>query len=549
MRTTTRSIVLAFVTLASAVVLGVVSIMGAGLSLAGVSTVTALIMGGSGTPDPDQEVGYVPNVSSYYIYPNSACRPDNCTLQAVVTPEDAWPLYGGPDALTWQQSILKGLEIYDAAVRTQLQTADKKVVIFGYSQSTAILALEKRALADDPTIPPALIDKLQLVAIGNVSRPNGGLNARLPGFTLPIVEFPFGPAMPTDTTIETTDVALKWDIIADAPLYALNLLAMLNALVGGPGFGINHGSYPNPEGDPPAGLVGGYTQAEWQAIMDKPEAYAAAHPDVVTVQKYGDTKYVTVAPKVLPLLVPLHNVGLGLVADLLEPALRVIIEETGYDRSIPYGKPTPFQLVPVFDPIKLALDVIAAIPEGVVQALNGGRPPLTLPETKTTSSLATPSGSADHTVTVDLPNDGMTDPPSESATSNSHATTANRMGAQTGDNASGSMVESSSGDTRVNQVDSAKQDIPNGPETSCEDVAETKQDLPNAPEEIKKDDVDPEEIKKDAVEVNTDRSGSVSLDFSPKKQADGDTGGATAGPDDAGSAESPKGPASEQPAA
>ena len=328
----------------------------------------------------------MPNVSSYYIFPNSACQPDNCTLKSIVTPEEAWPLYGGLTALTWKQSILDGVEIYDAAVRTQLPTDDTNVVMFGYSQSGAILAIEKRALADDPTIPQDQIDKLQLVVIGNVSRPNGGLNGRLPGVTLPIIEFPFGPTMPTDTTIETTDIALKWDIIADAPLVVTNPLAMLNALIGGPGFGIIHGTYPNPEGVPPTGLVGGYTQEEWQTIMDDPVAFAALHPDVVNVQTYGDTTYITVTPKVLPLVVPLHSIGLGFVADLIEPALRVIIEETGYDRSIPYGQPTPFRLFPVFDPIKLAVDVIAAIPQGIQQALNGGPPPLVGPNGPTTDS-------------------------------------------------------------------------------------------------------------------------------------------------------------------
>ena len=346
-------------------------------------------MGGSGTPDPDQEVGYVPNVSSYYIFPNSACQPDNCTLKSIVTPEEAWPLYGGLTARTWKQSILDGVEIYDAAVRAQLPTADTNVVLFGYSQSGAILAIEKRALADDPTIPQAQKDKLQIVVIGNVSRPNGGLNGRLPGVTIPIIEFPFGPTMPTDTGIETTDVALKWDIIADAPLYLTNGLALLNAFIGGPGFGIVHGTYPNPENVPPTGLVGGYTQPEWQAIMDDPQWFADNYPDLVTVQPRGagsDTTYITVTPKVLPLVVPLHSLGLGFVADLIEPALREIIEETGYDRSIPYGQPTPFRLFPVFDPIKLTLDVIAAIPQGIQQALNGGPPPLVGPNGPITDS-------------------------------------------------------------------------------------------------------------------------------------------------------------------
>jgi hypothetical protein len=217
MRKTARSIVLAFLTLLSAVVLGVTTILtSAGLSLAAETTWTALIMGGSGTPDPDKEPGYVPNVASYYIYPNSDCKPaTSCTLTPVITPEEAWPLYGGLTARTWKQSILDGVEIYDEAVREQLKIDGANVVMFGYSQSGAILAIEKRALADDPTIQE---DRFQLVVIGNVSRPNGGLNGRLPDMTIPIVEFPFGPTMPTDTGIATTDIALKWDIIADAPL-------------------------------------------------------------------------------------------------------------------------------------------------------------------------------------------------------------------------------------------------------------------------------------------------------------------------------------------
>jgi hypothetical protein len=418
------------VTLLSAVALGVASTLtSAVLSLAAETPVTALIMGGSGTPDPDLEKGYVPNVSSYYIFPNSACHADNCTLDSIVTPEEAFPLYGGLTALTWKQSILEGVEIYDAAVRNQLQTDDTNVVMFGYSQSGAIVAIEKRALADDPTIQD-LIDKLQLVVIGNVSRPNGGLNGRLPDFTLPIVEFPFGPVMPTDTTIETTDIALKWDIIADAPLVATNGLAMLNALIGGPGFGIIHGTYPNPEGVPPTGLVGGYTQEEWQTIMDDPVAFAALHPDVVNVQKFGDTTYITVTPKVLPLVVPLHSIGLGFVADLIEPALRVIIEETGYDRTIPYGQPTPFRLFPVVDPIKLAVDVLAAIPAGIEQALgNAGLTPTLVPTTpaptttNTFSTLAAQSGPAQTSNDLTAADAGTaTEKVSESRTSTSTST-------------------------------------------------------------------------------------------------------------------------------
>jgi hypothetical protein len=530
MRKIARSIVLAFLTLVSAVALGAASALSAGFSLAAQTTVTALIMGGSGTPDPDQEPGYVPNVSSYYIFPNSACQPINCDLEVVVTPEEAWPLYGGLTARTWKQSILDGVEIYDAAVRAQLQTNDAKVVMFGYSQSGAILAIEKRALEDDPTIPQNLIDKLQLVVIGNVSRPNGGLNGRLPGITLPIVEFPFGPTMPTDTTIETTDIALKWDIIADAPLYALNPLAMLNALIGGPGFGINHGTYPNPEGEPPTGLVGGYTQEEWQAIMKNPEGYAAANPDVVNVQQFGDTKYITVAPRVLPLLVPLHTIGLGFVADLMEPALRVLIEETGYDRSIPYGQPTPFRLIPVFNPTQLTLDLIAAIPEGISQALNGGRPPLVPPETETTSTLSTLSASVDSQATVDLTATG--------AGPSLQKTEIDKRDDVSATNATQSKA------TEVEQVDPTQQDVTKGSDEIKADAEGTKKDPDTGTKK------DPEDTKKDHEETKKNESGvSVSLNFSPKKPADGDTGGATASQDDAAGTTSTEGTESEQAAA
>ena len=424
MRKTARSIVLAVLTLLSAVAIGVGSTISGGFSL--VALQTALIMGGSGTPRPDEEPGYMENVTSYYIFPNTSCSGKNCDTVSVFTPEEVWPLYGGLSALTWKQSVLQGVDLLDDEVQPRLagMNPNAQLVIFGYSQSGAIVSIEKQRLADQLTAEEQ--KHVEWVITGNVSRPNGGLNGRLP-ITIPIVEFPFGPTTPTDTSMSTTDIALKWDIIADAPLVVTNPLAMGNALIGGPGFGINHGTYPNPEGNPPTGLVGGYTQDEWQAIMDNPEGYAAANPDVVNVQYYGDTKYITVTPKVMPLLVPLHNIGLGFAADLMEPALRDIVEQTGYDRSIPYGQPTPFRLIPIFNPITLTIDLIADIPEGIQQALNGGPPPLTPPEMETTSTMALASASVDSPGTVDPSKDGTTDPESGPTTSNGAETTPQKI--------------------------------------------------------------------------------------------------------------------------
>jgi hypothetical protein len=372
MRVLVRSIVIAIMAIVGAVAVAVASMLPANVALAATS---ALIMGGTGRPDPKDFPGYMENVADYYIYPNSFCASAaTCTSVSVFTPETAWPLYGGPTAPTWKNSILQGVPLLDAEVMKALDPdgdgvikPEDKIVVFGYSQSGAIVAIEKRALADNPDIPQS---QVQWVIIGDVSRPNGGLNARLP-FSIPIVDFPFGPPVPTDTDMTTTDIAFKWDIIADAPLVVTNPLAMLNALLG---FEYVHGTYPDPTAASPDSTPGGFSAEEWQAIMDDPEGYALLHPDVVTVEQAegSDTKYVTVTPKVLPLVAPLHAIPvIGLpIADLIEPALRAIIEITGYDRSIPYGEPTPFRLASAFDPVELSTALLAAIPEGIEKALS-----------------------------------------------------------------------------------------------------------------------------------------------------------------------------------
>lgn len=368
MRTFIRSLTVTFVALLAAVALAIGAIVTPVFGAVSLTATTALIMGGTGRPNPDDFPGYVPNVAQYYIYPNSVCQPPDptaCDLTAVYTPETAWPVYGGLNAPTWKQSILQGAALFDVAVQEQLDALgpDDNLVLFGYSQSGAILALQKASLAE---LSDAEKAQIEFVVIGNVSRPNGGLNTRLLGFSVPIVEFPFGPAMPTDTGIKTTDIAMKWDIIADAPLYVTNPLAMLNAVLG---FEYVHGTYPYPTEATPDETPGGYTTEQWQWLMDYPELY----PELVDIQQRGDTKYLTVTPTVLPLVAPLRDLGLTPLADLLEPALRVLIEQTGYNRSIPSGQVTGFRLIPVFNPVTLAVDLIKAVPQGINQMLAGLR--------------------------------------------------------------------------------------------------------------------------------------------------------------------------------
>lgn len=370
MRAMCRSIAVRFLVTVGALALGTVAMVAPGGVLAtSLAATTALVLGGTGTPTPSAEPGYMENVTDYYIRRYSSCQATStpaCSPESFTTPETAWPLYGGLSALTWQDSVLEGSRLLDTAVRTSDAPGEgDTLVLFGYSQSGAILALQKRKMLADPDSYGGDLSRYEFVVIGNVSRPNGGLNSRLP-ITVPIVEFPFGPPMtPVESGpgIRTTDIAMKWDIIADAPLYVTNPLAMANALLGGPGFGIVHGTYPNPEGNPPSGLIGGYTQDEWETILANPEL----NDHLVDTEIVGDTTYYTITPKVLPLVQPLHQIGLTPVADLIEPALRVIIEQTGYDRDLSYGTPTTFRLVPVFNPVKLATDLVPAVTEGVDQ--------------------------------------------------------------------------------------------------------------------------------------------------------------------------------------
>ena len=214
----------------------------------------------------------------------------------------------------------------------------------------------------------------------------------------------------------------------------------------------------------------------------------------------SDTTYITVTPKVLPLVVPLHSIGLGFVADLIEPALRVIIEETGYDRSIPYGQPTPFRLFPVFDPIKLAVDVLAVIPAGIEQALNnlGGGSMLAPTSTETTSTLAMSFASADLPATVDLTKDGTTDPVSGSTTSNGADTTLRKTGVETEGDASGTNATQSNA-TEIKQEDTTQQDEKEDTAGTTKDTADT--DTPKDTAETTKDTA---ETTKDTAETTKD---------------------------------------------
>lgn len=376
-------------------VAGVMSIAST-LTLAAALAATALIVPGTGTPNANSVQGYLQNARDYYIAPfNPACTKDNgCVLQGIDYPAEFWPIplpgWGGLDGDKWDVSTGIGLaNLNSALVQTLAQNPPASpIVLMGYSQGGNIVSRQKRNLAglpEDQTY-------LTFVMIGNANRPNGGLFERLAFFGhVPILDATFGLPATTDTCdhICATDIAFRYDGVADFPLYPLNGLAVLNAIAG---FWYVHGTYVAPNADSDVGeLPDDYT----------PEQLAAEVADENNWQEYGDTRYVTIPTKTLPIVRPFLELAdatgtrflVDPVVELVSPLLRVLIE-TGYDRSLNYGVPAPFRLIPRINPVVFVRDVIEAIGEGVDAVL--GRRPATQPIAPT----AVPEDSAETTTEV-----------------------------------------------------------------------------------------------------------------------------------------------------
>ncbi|MGK2866625.1 MAG: PE-PPE domain-containing protein [Mycobacterium sp.] len=344
------------------------------LSMAVALAATALIVPGTGTPNANIVGGYLENARDYYISPfNPACtEANNCRLQGIDYPAQFWPIplpgWGGLTGAKWDVSTGEGLaKLNSTLVDTLAQNPpDTPVVIFGYSQGGNIVSREKRNLAGLPKDQTYL----SFVMIGNANRPNGGIFERLAFLGhVPILDATFGLPAPTDTCdhICATDIAFRYDGVADFPLYPLNGLAVLNAIAG---FWYVHGTYLAPNDDSDVGeLPDDYTPAE----------LAAELADEDNWQEHGDTRYITIPTKTLPIVRPFLDfagfTGTGFlitpIVTLLTPVLEVLIE-TGYDRSLSYGVPAPFRLIPRINPLVLARDLIEAVGQGVHDAFGVG---------------------------------------------------------------------------------------------------------------------------------------------------------------------------------
>lgn len=314
-------------------------------------TATALYMGGTDHPlsIPQDTPGYIDSYITWadddFVGPSGLCvgGDPGCSPVAVYTPAQFWPVTGLSD-IRFDESVAIGLANLADCVRGAVCTVtdppyastvsrpltDTSYTVFGYSQSGVIASIIKSDLIAHPPAPGTV----SFVFVSNPNRPHGGVLERFVGVELPLLGVTFNGATvtnsPQPTPLLTVDAAHQYDPVSDFPLNPLNLIADLNAALGF--------FYEHPEGQGGAPLLQG---------------------------QYQDTTYYLIPAATIPLLRPLAAVpGIGpLLATVLDPPLRVLVE-TGYDRTINPGAPTPAKYLYFPNPITAAVNFLAAIPTG-----------------------------------------------------------------------------------------------------------------------------------------------------------------------------------------
>jgi PE-PPE domain len=256
MRKSARALGIALLTFLSAVAIGAAAVLTSAITLAA----TALIVPGTGTHNITTVMGYKENAADRYIASATNSSPAFCTSTngcvLVGIPYHASffpiPLPGWCPNLscdTWNQSVGTGVANLNSELINQLThpTPDnQQIILFGYSQGGAVVSQEMYNLAN---LDPATKARITVVTIGNIDNPQG-LWTRLSFLpTIPFLNITFGPVLPTNIGIKSTNYTFEYDPVGNAPLYLLNPLALLNALAA---FWYVHGNYLVPNSNDPS---------------------------------------------------------------------------------------------------------------------------------------------------------------------------------------------------------------------------------------------------------------------------------------------------------
>lgn len=258
----------------------------------------ALIMAGTGPQGGSLPSGmpsddFVAGVVSRYIDPAApffSGQPifPGFTAVPLATPEQDAPTVG---TLTLEESIAQGVINLHTAI-TQTYAGDD-LVVFGYSQSAAIAALEMAALAASGQGPNPTDLRFVLIGANSPESGMGSLQTAFPGMT--------SGAVPPDTPYPTDIYTLQYDGLADFCQYPINLLCDINA-----GMGMAyHLTYPT------------LTPGQLAAAVELPTS-----PDYY--DDGGVTHYYFIPSDNLPLLGPLQLIEQ--LAPELKPVIQPIIE-------------------------------------------------------------------------------------------------------------------------------------------------------------------------------------------------------------------------------
>ena len=319
----------------------------------------ALIMGSTELPDPGPP--YPMDVNADYILPNlpNIYPGTTDTTTVLPTPEQLFPL-PGYSQLTLGQSMVQGLQDLQTALAAEPPGTD--TIVFGYSQSAAIVTDELDEIANGTVTDPPSPADLAFVLAGDPNNPDGGVLERFDGFYVPGLNIAFNGATP-DSAYPTDIYTIQYDGVADFPQYPLNILSDLNAILGAV---YEHPDYP----DLTPAQVG-------TAVVE------AVSPGA------GDTTYYLIPTQTLPLLDPLVQAGAPQwLIDVLTPDLRVLVDlgygSIGSSSGDEYANlPTPASLFELVNPITVTSDLITGAQQGVTAALvdSGLLPESDMPDT------------------------------------------------------------------------------------------------------------------------------------------------------------------------
>jgi len=398
MRRTVRSIGVLFVAMLGAVGL----VIGSAFAAAFAFGATALIVPGTGTHNinpPNAVIGYKENANDRFI---NALGPQcitsaGCNLVGVDYPASFFPVgfipnwCPGYSCDTWNQSVGEGVTNLNTALNTALAADTGPIIIFGYSQGGAVVSQEMYNIADKDK------GRISVVTIGNINNPLG-LWSRLSFLpTIPGLNISFNPQLPINNGVKSTNYSFEYDPVGDAPQYWGNPLAVANALAG---FVYVHGYYLDPTSNSPNdGLPYGYDDGTLATAIDNAPKRGTDIAKFVLIPQQG----------ALPLYLPILDIGkqLGLsglvnpLVALVNPVTKLLVD-LGYDRVTDPSIARTLSILPfnpfALNPVDFAVKFVAAIAQGIQDALAGGASLTPAKTPVTTQTTLAARGTAPQTV-------------------------------------------------------------------------------------------------------------------------------------------------------